>query len=83
MNVTESRRRDGEKMGDKKPRWAAVFRRKILVVKSEGDPRLLVHEVFQRQICRVVTIRMHEGELGIGFDCCKERIKGNAFPSCA
>src|SRR4029077_11182088 len=70
-------------MGDKKSRRATVFGREIFVVKSERDPRLLVHEIVQRQICTVVTVGMHESVGSIGFYICKHRIERNPFPRCA
>src|SRR5262245_8686342 len=71
------------KMGDKKSCRATMFGREIFVVKAEGDPCLLVHEVFEWQIRGVVTIRMHKHILGIRLYACKYRIQGNAFPNCA
>src|SRR5215472_375113 len=70
-------------MRNKKSRWAAVLGRKITAVKTERDPRLPVHQVLQRQICRVVAVRTHQGIRSIGFYVCKHRIEGNAFPRCA
>src|SRR5712664_3663192 len=70
-------------MGDKKSCWTTVFGRKISAVKSERDPRLLVHKILQRQICGVVTVRTHESIGGIGFYVCKQRIEGYALPRCA
>src|SRR6266480_2349061 len=70
-------------MRDKKSSRAAVFGSKIIVVKSKRDPRLLVHEIFQRKICGVATVRMHESMGGVGFDVDKHRIQGNTFPMCS
>src|SRR5216683_5673501 len=67
-------------MGDKKSCRATVFGRKIFVIKPERNPRLLVHEVFQRQICGVVTVRMYESVVSIRFYVCKYGVEGNAFP---
>src|ERR1700733_8386520 len=69
-------------MGDKESCRASVFGREIFIVKSERDPCLLVHEIFKRQICGVVAVRMHESIGSVGFYISEHRIQGNAFPMC-
>jgi hypothetical protein len=68
-------------MRDEKSCRASVFGRKIFVIKAEHDPRLLVQQIVQRQICAVVTVRMYESILSIGLHVSKYRIEGNPFLS--
>src|SRR6185369_16285994 len=67
-------------MRDKKAGRATVFRDKIFVVKSEGDPCLLVSEIRKRQIRCVVTIGTHHCILGVGFYLAKDGVERYAFP---
>src|SRR5262249_36745044 len=46
-------------------------------------PRLLVHEIVQRQIGGVAAVRTHESIVSISFYICKHGIERNAFPGCA
>src|SRR6266567_1383907 len=68
-------------MRDKKSSRAAVFGSKIIVVKSKRDPRLLVHEIFQRKICGVATVRMHESMGGVGMNVDRNRF-GRQLAKC-
>src|SRR5262245_42757755 len=70
-------------MGNKKSCRATVFGRKIFVVKTERNPRLLVQKIFQRQIRSVVSVGMNQSIAGIGFYIGEYRIEGNALPRCA
>src|SRR5437868_8983369 len=67
-------------MRDKKSCRATMFRGKIFVIKSKGDPCLLVSEIRKRQICCVVTIGTHHCILGVGFYFAKDRVERHAFP---
>src|SRR4029434_4996353 len=65
---------------DKKPCRSAVFGGKIFSVKAEGDPRLPVPEVVQRQVSGVVTVRTHHCVRSICLHVCKHRVERHAFP---
>src|SRR5215510_14492448 len=66
-------------MWNQKSRWAAVFGCEILVFISERNPRLVVKEIFQGQICCVTAIRMHQGMGRVRFYLCQQSIDGDAF----
>src|SRR5438552_13032967 len=67
-------------MRDKKSCGATMFGGKIFVIKSKGDPCLLVSEIRKRQICCVVTIGTHHYILGVGLYLAKDGVERHAFP---
>src|SRR6266404_4418976 len=70
-------------MRDQQSCRTTVFGRKIFVFIFERDPRLLVPQILERQICCVTAIRMREGIGSIRFYVCKQGIQRNAFPGSA
>src|SRR4029077_1036027 len=69
-------------MRDEKSRGAAVFWLKIGTVVFERDPGLLVCNIFQREVGRVVPVRTEHCIGQICFYICKQDIKRNPFPRC-
>src|SRR5215510_10363064 len=67
-------------MWNQKSRWATMFRCQIFVFISKCNPRLVGKEIFQRQVCGVTAIRMHQGMGRVRFYICQQSIDGDAFP---
>src|SRR5262249_36316911 len=53
---------------------------KICPIKFECDPGLLVDDILQRKVCRVVAIRTEHRIGQICFYICKQDVKRNPFP---
>src|SRR5262249_45715584 len=71
------------KMGNEEPRRAAVFGRKIGAIKFEREPGLLVHNIFQREVRRVIAIRTEHCVGEILFYVSQQGVEQNTFPRSA
>src|SRR5215471_18728358 len=54
------------------PGRPAVLRRELLAVVAEGDPRLPVHQIFERQVGRIAAIGVHERVVGGRVDAAEQ-----------
>src|SRR5580698_2317395 len=69
-------------MRNEKPRGAAVFGLQVGTVVFERDPGLLVHDIFQWEVCRVVAVRTKHRILKVCLYVCKQNIERNSLPWC-